>query len=70
MTDVELTTSQVAHRLGCSLYKVRTQAQRLGVGINLGGRAGFRFTEPEYQRLRESMRVLPQPARRRRRRVS
>jgi len=65
MTD--LTTSDVANRLGCSHYKVYSLARQLGVGINLGGPAGFRFTEAEYERLRSSMRILPVPGGKRRR---
>jgi hypothetical protein len=66
----DLTTADVAARLACSPYKVRALAQQVGVGVNLGGRAGYRFTEAEYQQLRESMRVLPVPRRRGRRRVA
>jgi hypothetical protein len=66
----DLTTADVADRLACSHYKVRALAQQVGVGVNLGGRAGYRFTEAEYQQLRESMRVLPVPRRRGRRRVA
>lgn len=65
MTTADLTTADVAARLSCSPYKVRTLAQQVGVGINLGGRGGYRFTEAEYEQLRESMRVHPRPARRR-----
>jgi len=58
----DLTTADVAIRLTCSAYKVRSLAKHLGIGINLGGRAGYRFTEAEYEALRESMRVRPNPA--------
>lgn len=65
-----LTVEDVRLRLGCSKYKVRTLAQQVGVGINLGGRAGYRFTEAEYEQLRDSMRVRPLPKKRGRRRVA
>jgi hypothetical protein len=66
----DLTTADVANRLACSPYKVRALAQQVGIGVNLGGRAGYRFTEAEYEQLRSSMRVLPTPKRRSRRRVA
>lgn len=61
----DLRTSDVAERLGCSHYKVYSLARTLGVGIDLGGPAGFRFNEAEYERMRASMRVLPKPGRKR-----
>lgn len=62
-----LTTEEVADRLRCSARKVRVEAAKLGIGANLGGRAGFRYTEADVEALWESMRP-PQPVERRRRR--
>lgn len=69
MTAQDLTTAEVADRLRCSARKVTETASRLGVGANLGGRAGFRFTEAEVEELRASMRPNA-PVGRRRRRVA
>jgi excisionase family DNA binding protein len=68
MTD--LNTKQVAERLGCSVDKVRSLARQHGIGIFIGGKAGYRFSEDEYQQLRDSMRVLPPPRKRGRRRIA
>lgn len=69
MTGPLLTTADVADRLRCSKRKVTATATRLGLGANLGGRAGFRFTEADVEAMWESMRpTAPVQARRRRRR--
>lgn len=52
------TTREVAEHLKCSRRKVREMATALGVGFDLGGRAGFRFSEADVQRLKESMRLI------------
>lgn len=65
------TTAEVAERLRCSPRKVREVALTLGVGADLGGRAGYRFTEADIDALWESMRpAKPIPQQRRRRRAS
>ena len=64
-----LTTEEVAKRLRCSARKVRIEAAKLGIGANLGGRAGYRYTEADVEALWESMRPV-QPVERRRRRAS
>lgn len=67
MTGV-LTTAEVAERLRCSEWKVRKQSKALGIGANLGGRAGYRYTEADVDVLWDSMRPAPPVARRRKRR--
>ena len=62
------TTAEVAEKLRCSARKVRTQAAKLGIGIALNGRAGYRYTSGDIDRLMDSMRPAPPVARRRRRR--
>jgi hypothetical protein len=64
-----LTTADLAERLRCSERKIRKAAAVLGIGIDLGGRAGYRYTEAEADALWESMRPV-QPVERRRRRRS
>ena len=48
--------------------KVLTEAAALGLGMNLRGRAGMRFTEEDYERLVAAMRPAAPVERRRRRR--
>lgn len=68
MTAATLTTADLAGRLRCSKVKVRKAAAQLGIGVNLGGRGGYRYTEAEAQALWESLRPVQAVERRRRRR--
>lgn len=70
MTDATLTTADLADRLRCKKRKVRDAAKALGIGIDLGGRAGYRYTEAEADALWESLRPVQAVERRRRRRAS
>lgn len=63
-----LTTADLAERLRCGERKVRKVAAQLGIGVDLGGRAGYRYTEAEADALWESLRPVQTPERRRRRR--
>jgi hypothetical protein len=62
------TASEVAAELRCSTRKVTDVATANGIGANLGGRAGYRFTEADKLALWEAMRpkVVTQVRRRRR----
>lgn len=67
-TAQDATTREVAHDMRCSTELVRVLAKRLGVGYNLGGRAGWRFTPADIAAMKEALRpVKPVNARRRRR---
>lgn len=57
MTD--LTTTDVGVRLRCHPQTIARHALRLGIGVNLGGRAGYRFTEADVSELREALRPKP-----------
>ena len=61
----DLTAAEVAALFGCSKRKVTTEATRHSVGYNLGGRAGYRFTPGDVERLRQAMAPAPIPVRRR-----
>lgn len=61
----DLRASQVAAILGCSDRKVWSEARKNGIGYNLGGRAGWRFTEADVDKLRKAM-APPAPVKRRR----
>lgn len=62
-----LTTADLAERLRCSQRKVRKAASALNIGVNLGGRAGYRYTEAEFDALMQSLRPVQTVERRRRR---
>lgn len=70
MTTATLTTADLAERLRCSERKVRKAAAHLGIGVDLGGRAGYRYTEAEADALWDSLRPVQTVARRRRRRTA
>lgn len=53
--EADLKTADVADVLGCSGRKVWTEARRHGIGYNLGGRAGWRFTEADVEKLRRAL---------------
>lgn len=59
----DLRTRDLAEQFGCSPWKVRTIARQLGVGMDLGGRAGFRFTPADVQKIRAALAPKPAPER-------
>jgi hypothetical protein len=66
--DVE-TIYQTAARLQCSPRKVANVAKANNIGMNLKGRAGWRFTAADRVRLQLAMRPTPpEPVQRRRKR--
>lgn len=69
-TEFRHTTADVAAKLGCSPSTVRNRAKDAGVGINLDGSAGMRFSDRDIEKLVASLRpsAAPAPTRRRRRR--
>lgn len=68
-TEFRYSTADVATRLGCSPSTVRNRARNAGVGINLDGSAGMRFSERDIEQLVTTLRPTPEaPAPRRRRR--
>lgn len=64
------TADDLALELGCKSRKIRDEARKIGVGMNLGGRAGYRFTEADRARIHEAMRPSAPVAPRRRRRAA
>lgn len=62
------TAPEVAEEFRCSAWKVKKVARENGIGVNLDGSAGWRFTEADKQRLWDAMRPKKAaPVRRRRR---
>lgn len=55
------TAVEVAALFGCSSRKVTNEATRQGIGYNLGGRAGYRFTPGDVEKLREAMTPAASP---------
>lgn len=53
------TAAEVALAFKCSKRKVTDEASRLGIGYNLGGSAGFRFTEADVAALRRALTPAP-----------
>lgn len=59
------TAAQVAAVFGCNRRKVWDVARAKGIGYQLGGRAGWRFTDADIDKLRAAM-APPPPVQRRR----
>lgn len=68
-TDYPYSTRDLAAKLGCHPTTARNRAKALGVGIDLQGAAGLRFSDADVQALIESLRpvAVEKPKRRRRR---
>ena len=62
---VDKTAVEVALQFGCSDRKVKREAARFGIGINLRGSAGWRFNDADIAALRKAL--TPPPAVERRR---
>lgn len=62
------TVYEVADEFRCSPRKVSDVARANGIGANLGGRAGWRFTESDKLALWDAMRPTPVRVVRKRRR--
>lgn len=67
MTEYPFTTSDLAAEFGIAPKTIRRKAAVLGIGIELGGRAGFRYSAEDRRRLIESMKPEAPAARKRRR---
>lgn len=65
LENQDLRTRDLALQFDCSEWKVRQIARRLGVGIDLGGRAGFRFTPGDVDKIRAALAPKPPVERRR-----
>lgn len=65
---ITFTTAEVAEHLRCGPRKVRKVAKANGLGINLEGKAGYRYTQADVDALWEAMRPQqPVVAKRRKR---
>lgn len=50
------TATEVGQRFDCSPYTITAHATRLGIGFNLGGRAGWRFTDADVAAIERHLR--------------
>lgn len=64
------TTADLAIEFAISKKTVRKKAQALGLGIEVGGRAGYRYSDVDRLRLIDSMRPEAPVAPRRKRRAT
>jgi len=64
------TITEVAEEFRCGPRKIATVAKAHGIGVNLEGRAGWRFTEADKLALWEAMRPKKVAVTRRRRRTA
>lgn len=62
MTDISeyhYTTADMAAKFRIAKKTVRKKAVTLGLGIRVGGRIGFRYSDEDMRRLTESMLLAP-----------
>lgn len=65
MSEYPHTTADLAAELGVTTNTVRKRAKSLGIGIDLQGRAGFRYSEADRRQLLESLRPAAPTVKRR-----
>lgn len=65
MSEYPYTTADLAAELDVTANTVRKKAKVLAIGIDLQGRAGFRYSEADRRRLLESLRPDVQPTKKR-----
>ena len=67
-TTTPHTTASLAEQWDVSVQKVRDLAAEVGVGLNFGGKAGYRFSDDDVQKMLAALRPAPVVQQRRRRR--
>lgn len=71
MTNYDYTTATLAAEFDIDRKTLRKKARALGLGIDFGGRAGFRYSDEDRRKLIDSLRpVDPSKVRRQRRRAA
>ena len=70
MSEYRYSTADLAAEFGLARKTIRKKAASLGLGINLDGTAGFRYSEADRIKLIDSMRPVIMPTQRRKRRAS
>lgn len=64
------TLTEVAGVFRCERRKIAKLARENRIGLQLGGRAGWRFTEADVRQIADLMRPKPQARRDKRKRVA
>jgi len=71
MTSHPYSSADLAAKVGLKSAKsARKRARLLGLGINLEGSAGYRYSESDLAKFVESMRPIVTPAPRKRKRAA
>ena len=70
MSEYRYTTADLAAEFGIHKDTLRKRAQALGIGIDFLGRAGYRYSEADRQKLIDSARPAAPVVKRRRRRAA
>lgn len=71
MTTYDHTTASLAAEFDVDRKTLRKKAAALGLGIDFGGRAGFRYSDDDRRLLIDSLRPVPiKKARKQRRRAA
>jgi hypothetical protein len=71
MTSHPYTSADLAARVGLKSAKTaRKRARLLGIGINLDGSAGYRYSEQDLAKFIESMRPVVETPQRKRKRAA
>jgi hypothetical protein len=72
VTTYSHTTESLAAEFDVDRKTLRKKARALGIGIDFGGRAGFRYSEDDRRKLIDSLRPVPEvkKARKSRRRAA
>lgn len=70
MSEYPYKTADLALEFGITKKTLRKRAHDLGLGIDLEGRAGFRYSEADRQKLIESLRPAAPVAAKRKRRAA
>jgi predicted DNA-binding transcriptional regulator YafY len=68
--EYPFTTADLAAELGVTGKTIRRRAKELRIGIDLQGRAGFRYSAADRQRLIDSLKPAAPVAKRRKRRAA
>lgn len=70
MNEYRYSTQDLADEFGVSRKTIRKRAAALGIGIDLEGRAGFRYSDSDRAKFIESMRPVVTPPQRKRKRAA
>lgn len=70
MSEFRYSTDDLAKKFGVTGKTIRKWAEPLNLGIDRSGRAGFFYSEADYQKLVASRRPVQKPVKRQRKRAA